>query len=306
MTAPTSPLPASPLRAEPEVRDLDARIEQAEQRLIAREAGLRRRAGALGERVRAAWQPGRLLAPLLVSAGVAMLGWLWRGRAAPAPRNLEPAPAPARAPADGGHGHWVHLLPLLWPLVPQAWRARVPPSLGRLAVGVGLPLLELLLHRRPPAPLATVGPLELARLSGRWYEVARRPATRRRAGQPLWQHTLRAGGVIEMLQQRAGPRGDVRRTQVVATALPGSGGARLRISEPSPARWFGGSYELAVLHLDDTAGELVLGSPGRDRLRLLSRRPQLPPGRLQALIEVARDRGFDVERLQFVDDAGGA
>jgi hypothetical protein len=51
MTTTTSPLPASLLRAEARQHDLDARIEQAELRLIAREEGLRRRIGALGQQV---------------------------------------------------------------------------------------------------------------------------------------------------------------------------------------------------------------------------------------------------------------
>jgi hypothetical protein len=154
MTSTTSPLPASLLRAEARQHDLDARIQQAEQRLIAREEGLRRRAGALGKRVALAWQPSKLLAPLLVVGGVTTLGWLWSRRPAPAagfaPSPARPSPAQPSAPAggaDSGAGHWVHWLPMLWPLLPPRWRESMPASLRLVARHLGLPLLEVLVER---------------------------------------------------------------------------------------------------------------------------------------------------------------
>ena len=49
--------------------------------------------------------------------------------------------------------------------------------------------------------------------------------------------------------------------------------------------------------------EAVIGSTSRDALWLLSRRPRLAPERRQALVQLARDRGFDVERLRFSEAA---
>jgi hypothetical protein len=146
------------LRAEANEHDLDARIQQAEQRLIAREENLRRRASALGQRVADAWQPRKLVAPLLVVGGVTTLGWLWQRRPA-APAHAAPAAPRAAAQHDagagGGGGTWVHLLPLLWPLLPLAWRAQVPPSVHKMAVRMGVPLMELLLKRRRHGSAAT-------------------------------------------------------------------------------------------------------------------------------------------------------
>lgn len=153
MTATTSPLPASLVRAEAQQHDLDARIEQAEQRLIAREEHLRRRTGALGQRLAQAWQPHRLVTPVLVVVGVTTLGWLWRRRpaAAVSAANLAPRPAQpvaAKAGRDSSGGRWLHVLPMVWPLLPPTWRERVPPSVHKLALGLGFPLLEVLLERR--------------------------------------------------------------------------------------------------------------------------------------------------------------
>lgn len=86
-----------------------------------------------------------------------------------------------------------------------------------------------------------------------------------------------------------------------APAVPGSQGARLRVSHwpavlhSPPWAW----NELAVLHVDAGYDEALIGSPSRDSLWLWSRRPQLAADRQQALVQIARDRGFAVERLRF-------
>ena len=81
MTAPiTAPIPASLKRAEAEDDDLDSRILQTEQRLIAREENLRRRLSAFGSRVKEVTQPKRLIAPVLGAAlAGSSLWWLLRG-----------------------------------------------------------------------------------------------------------------------------------------------------------------------------------------------------------------------------------
>jgi lipocalin len=61
-----------------------------------------------------------------------------------------------------------------------------------------------------------------------------------------------------------------------------------------------------VLHLDDAATELLFGSPERDRLRLWARQPNLPRARLEALLALARERGFDVDRLCFAEHISDA
>lgn len=302
MTAPkTPPLPASLLRAEAEQRDLDARILQAEQRLIAREENLRRRVNHIGERLREAWRPQRLVLPLAGgAAALAGLLWLVRGRAA-APRAEARA---AERPQMGGHAHWISLLGMAWPLLPAAWRARVPPSLVQLATAVGLPVLDMLLHRQPRRelpPLATAAPLDPALLAGPWHELARLPGRRGRA-QPRWQHTFDDDGLLQMHEQ---PAGTHRPVQALARVVPGSGWARWQVSAwPAwlhllPGAW----HEMAVLHLDDAGGELLLGSPARDRLQLLAREPALAPERVQALLALAQQQGYELEQLQFIDPA---
>ena len=56
--------------------------------------------------------------------------------------------------------------------------------------------------------------------------------------------------------------------------------------------------ELAVLHVDAAYDEALIGSPSREMLWLWSRQPRLAPERQQALVQLARERGYAVERLR--------
>jgi hypothetical protein len=63
---------------------------------------------------------------------------------------------------------------------------------------------------------------------------------------------------------------------------------------PVALRWMGWAWRpLGVLHLTDS--ELLLGSYARDELRGFSRHPRLDAARLQALVQIARQNGFERE-----------
>lgn len=129
---PPPPLPSPPL-AEPAPHDLDARILLAEQRLIARDEDLRQRIATVGERVRAALRPWRLVAPL--AGGALALGSLWwmgrRGERHPQPHRSRRRPAGRGALRGAAVVPWVQVAGLAWPLL-ERWLAqrrapRAPP-----------------------------------------------------------------------------------------------------------------------------------------------------------------------------------
>jgi len=142
----------SPQRAARRVPDesalsLDERIRRAELRLIAREDSLKRRIDLLGQRVQEALRPRRYLTPAI---GVAAASWaLWMMLSRRRARATAPG-ATARAAAGGTLGElpWMHLLPLVWPLLPAAWRARINPATVATVVSLGLPLAGRLFARR--------------------------------------------------------------------------------------------------------------------------------------------------------------
>jgi len=146
---------ASPPRL-PQVPEpsLDEQIALAERAVIVRDARIRRRTDALVARVKrdAVRHAGGGL--LLGIGTVALTWWLNRlsRRNAPAP---EPAAAPQEPPPTFEHLFrdagitLAGLLPLLWPMLPRAWRRVVTPGTASTLLTFIAPLLGRLLRRKP-------------------------------------------------------------------------------------------------------------------------------------------------------------
>ena len=299
MLMPTTTLP--PPATEPAAGlDLEERIALAEARLLARQERLRRGIQTIGQRVQRRVRPWRRTLPVLGGTLVLgiLAGWWWLRRPG------RPAASPAQAPPTGHDDGlpWVHLMSLAWPLLPARWRSHVSPATASAVAGIGLPLLEQLLRRPPRLPaLTTVAHVDLSRYAGRWYEVARLPAPFESActGQPTAHYTLDGVG-LRVLNECAAV-GGMRSSQGQARVVPGSDGARLELSFwPTWLRWLPWTWsDYWILHLDDDYTEALVGTPGRDFLWVLSRRPTLPVERVEAMTQFARGLGFAVERLQF-------
>ena len=275
--------------------DIEERIVHVERRLVAREDRLRSGVASLGGQLRQRFQPKKLLLPVGggLLAAAALLA-LWRRPAPAAPSQTSPA---ARAPIP-----WVRLLGLAWPLLPPRWRARVSPAAATSFTALGLPFIEMLLRTRPTEPLDTVAEVDLARLAGRWFIVGELPAPHDVEPQQPPELGLlpRGDGGFDLLQRRidrSGPHG----SEALVEPVAGSHGSRLRINHgPEALRWLPMTWtEHGVLYVDAAYDEALLGSTGRDALWLLSRQPTLAVERRQALVQIARDRGFVVDKLQF-------
>ena len=130
-----------------DVGDLDERIHQAEQRLMAREQLLGRRVGALGQCLRQAVQPRRLVVPLLGGAAALLATGWWAGRRTGGGARGEPAQSgpPPGPPQPAAEPWWASLVSLVWPLLPREWREQAGPA-AVLALGLGL----VRRHRHPP------------------------------------------------------------------------------------------------------------------------------------------------------------
>lgn len=297
----TAPLSASLRHSERTTHDLEARIRQAEERLIAREENLHRRAAHLLGRTRSALSPRRLLAPLLgAGAAVGVLWWAFRGgRARPQPAVAGGQPA---GPLAHGEVPWVRMVGLAWPLLPVAWRSRISPGMATAVVSLGLPLMERVLVRRRAPPLETVPALDLAAFAGRWHELAHlpEPLERECAGLPVRDYTPEVDGSVTITRRCTDVRGEVDEWHASARPVVGSHGAQWRSSRrPEGLRWLPGAWhDHWVLDFDPVAGSALVGSPDRASLVLLARRPQLDDAALQTLLQTALDRGFDVARLR--------
>ena len=136
---------------------LDEQIALAELQVIARDARIRHRADVLVRRVRheAIRHAG---VGALVGVGGVVLAW-WLNRLG---RRHAPPPEPAAAPHEEPPHTFEHLfrdagltlagvLPMLWPLLPRAWRRNITPGTASTVLTFLAPLLGRLFRRRPSA-----------------------------------------------------------------------------------------------------------------------------------------------------------
>lgn len=313
--ATVAPVPASLRRSLAEDGDLDSRIRQTEQRLVLREENLRRRLSLFGSRVKEFAQPKRLLVPALgVGLAGAALWWLWRGKT-PAPRRVSSGSGNGNGngngngetPAPARHGElpWVRMVAFIWPLLPEHWRSKVSPATASTVVALGLPLAERLLGGGTKPLLQTMRHVELTRYAGRWYEVARLPMFFESAcdGQPTAHYEPRMDGSIGVVNRCPVGKGEVAEVSGIAEPVAGSGGGKLKVSLwPAWLRWLPMAWaDYWIVHVDDDYSEALVGSPSRNFCWLLSRRRSLPRERMLALVEIARDQGFAVDKLRFIE-----
>ena len=154
------PAMASPPRLPPPQLSLDEQIALAEQAVIARDLRIRRRADALVHRVKreAVKHAG---GGLLLGIGTVALTW-WLNRLSR--RNASPQQA-AAAPQDPPHTFehlfrdagltLASLLPMLWPMLPRAWRRIVTPGTASTVLTFLAPLLGRLFRRKQKQGQAT-------------------------------------------------------------------------------------------------------------------------------------------------------
>jgi len=298
---------------EPAAPDLDTRILQVEQRLIAREEKLRRGIDGLGLRVRRTLRPWRRALPAigltLAASALGGLAWRWtRHRAT----GRKVHGAAARQPADSGAPGaeagipWVRLVALGWPLLPSAWRARISPATASTLVALGLPAIEWLLQGRRPVPPATMPSVDLDRFAGSWFVLAQLPRrfgalVEPDGGQRLLHYTPRTDGRIDVRSTCTGAAPDEPAVRGLALVVAGSDGAKLALSL-WPAWLHALSWAWSdhwILHVDEAYDEALVGSASRDQLFVLSRRPQMAPQPMAELVRRAGEQGFSVERLRF-------
>ena len=141
----------------------------------------------------------------------------------------------------------------------------------------------------PEAPLPTVASVDVPRYMGRWYEIAKLPNRFQAscASDTVARYRLKDDGV-EVFNQCRHSDGSVDSIRGRATIVPGSAGARLRVSFFWPIY---GNYW--VLSLDPAYETVLVGEPSRQYAWILSRSPGLDDARVQQLLARAQALGFD-------------
>ena len=147
----------NPPRISPPVVEmsLDEQIALAELQVIARDARIRHRTDVLVRRVKhdVIRHAG---SGALLGLGTVVLTW-WLNRLS---RRHAPAPQPAASTQEQPSHSFEHLfrdagitlaglLPMLWPLLPRAWRRHVTPGTASTVLTFVAPFLGRLFRRKP-------------------------------------------------------------------------------------------------------------------------------------------------------------
>lgn len=147
------------------------------------------------------------------------------------------------------------------------------------------------------AAVEPVGRIELAKMMGRWYEVARVPNVLQKdcqAGASEW--TPAAGGfAVVQSCRKDSPDGPIKTWKAKATVADPRTNAKFKMT------FFGGvvSQDYVVVEHRPEQGWLVLATANGKYLWLMSQKPTLPAAiKTQALARI-RQLGFDVGRLEF-------
>ena len=151
-------------------------------------------------------------------------------------------------------------------------------------------------------PLATVNQVDLQRYSGTWHEIARLPQWfQRGCYNSTATYSLNDDGTVKVINRRQRQGEDNSQAEGTARVVPGSGNAKLKvrfdnwISRLIPTITEGNYW---IIALDRDYRTVVIGEPSREYLWILARDRELPEDQYQALVEVARSKGFPVDELQ--------
>jgi apolipoprotein D and lipocalin family protein len=165
----------------------------------------------------------------------------------------------------------------------------------RDALLVSLLLLTTPLCALAQQPVDSVATVDLARYSGKWFEIASFPMFFQRncVADTTAEYRPADDGALRVYNRCRTDKGFVDATGK-AQVVPGYGNSRLQVSFFWP---FQADYW--VLGLDSDYRWAVVGNPNRKYLWLLSRTPQLPQPLLDAALASARAQGFDLNQLHY-------
>ncbi|GAN80728.1 apolipoprotein D and lipocalin family protein [Acidocella aminolytica 101 = DSM 11237] len=175
------------------------------------------------------------------------------------------------------------------------------PKLHHLAA-LSLPVLAVagytVWSRRSPVgnPLVPepLKPVDLNAYLGRWYEVARYEQAFEKGCEGVSaEYRLRPDGKIDVVNSCRAPDGKFRTARGTAKIVPGSQGAKLKISFYGPL--YIGNYWV-MDHAEDYSWSIV-GDPTGRYLWLLSRQQVPEEMERHSLIKRATALGYDTSRL---------
>jgi apolipoprotein D and lipocalin family protein len=145
--------------------------------------------------------------------------------------------------------------------------------------------------------LETADFVDVKKYLGTWYEIEKIPNSfQRKCGATKANYSLKKNGKIRVTNTCIKKNGKVNVAKGTATVANKTTNAVLEVSFFFLQRWFGGP-NYYIIDLADDYSYVLVGSPSRDFLWILSRTPVLDENIITNLKAVATRNGFDVERM---------
>lgn len=169
-----------------------------------------------------------------------------------------------------------------------------------------LPLLMILssllfTNCKNSAPLPTVSEVDLQKYSGTWYEIARFPNRFERGLECVTaEYSPKENGNIRVVNSgvKKDKPGKIDKASGTAWVPDPAYPGRLKVRFFWP---FAGDYY--IIALDDGYRYVLVGSPDRDYLWILSREKTLEESIYNELLQIAAKNGFDVSKLEMIDQS---
>lgn len=148
----------------------------------------------------------------------------------------------------------------------------------------------------------TVPSVDLERYMGKWYEIASFPNWFQKGCFCSAAEYSPKEGYVEVRNscRKGSPTGAEDMAVGKAHPVPGSGNARLKVQFQWP---FKGDYW--IIALDEHYQYAMIGHPKRKYLWILSRTQRMDDATFERLKDVARSKGYDVDRLRRTDQSCG-
>ncbi|ASU41092.1 lipocalin [Herbaspirillum sp. meg3] len=174
-----------------------------------------------------------------------------------------------------------------------------------LACAAALPVLPVMIALHSTQAVAqevvTVPSVDLKRYVGKWYEIARFPNSfqKKCIANVTAEYRARADGDIDVVNRCKVEGGVLDQANGLARITEGSNNTKLQVRfAPAWLAWFPlvwGDYW--IIDLDPDYSVATVGTPSRDYLWILSRKPALSTAEYEAAVNNATKQGFDTSKL---------
>lgn len=149
--------------------------------------------------------------------------------------------------------------------------------------------------------VVTVPTVDLKRYVGKWYEIARFPNSfqKKCIANVSAEYRARADGDVDVINRCKVEGGVLDQADGQARVIAGSNNSKLQVRfAPAWLSWFPlvwGDYW--IIDLDPDYSVATVGTPTRDYLWILARKPVLSTAEYEAAVNNATKQGFDTSKL---------